>query len=54
MQRRKGPDTLDKTVTYLAKRDGIDKASKAKLQSQNESGLLSEVYCTPLQPEYFV
>ena len=24
---RKGPDTLDKTVTYLAKRDGIDKAS---------------------------
>lgn len=27
MTQRKGPDTLDKTVTYLAKRDGIDKAS---------------------------
>ena len=26
MTKRKGPDTLDKTVTYLAKRDGIDKA----------------------------
>ena len=28
MQQRRGPDTLDKTVTYLAKRDGIDKASE--------------------------
>lgn len=28
MQQRRGPDTLDKTVTYLAKRDGIDKASR--------------------------
>ena len=27
MAQRKGPDTLDKTVSYLAKRDGIDKAS---------------------------
>ncbi|DBA94242.1 TPA: hypothetical protein ACH3X1_001864 [Trebouxia sp. C0004] len=28
MTKRKGPDTLDKTVTYLAKRDGIDKVLK--------------------------
>lgn len=28
MAQRKGPDTLDKTVTYLAKRDGIDKVLK--------------------------
>ena len=27
VQQKRGPDTLDKTVTFLAKRDGIDKAS---------------------------
>ena len=27
LQQKRGPDTLDKTVTFLAKRDGIDKAS---------------------------
>lgn len=25
LQQKRGPDVLDKTVTFLAKRDGIDK-----------------------------
>lgn len=37
MQQRRGPDTLDKTVTYLAKRDGIDKASSLSPHSPNLS-----------------
>lgn len=45
MQRRKGPDTLDKTVTYLAKRDGIDKASRSLSYSPKDSHL-SKAKCT--------
>ena len=37
MPKRKGPDTLDKTVTYLAKRDGIDKASTTVHQSPSSA-----------------
>ena len=40
MTQRKGPDTLDKTVTYLAKRDGIDKANLVPLAT-----LLCDLYC---------
>ena len=37
MQRQQGPDTLDRTVQYLAKRDGIDKVCRhANISQRNQ------------------
>ena len=43
VQQKRGPDTLDKTVTFLAKRDGIDKARE--LPIYHTDSLLEQEAC---------
>jgi hypothetical protein len=44
----KGPDTLDKTVTFLQKRDGIDKVCSCGVISSKQLSLrLAQWWSTP-------